>query len=160
MNTQTLTTEVVFHRSFVLDGLDGTQAPGTYRVGTYSELLDVPSAVAYRRLSTSIELHNQPAGTVRTATIDPANLEEALRLDAELPVTVMASRPGITPPDVSSSSLIGPLPEPRSDSVHGLHLARGVSSGHRWRQWLSNNANELAWIALVFGGLFILNLAP
>jgi hypothetical protein len=81
MNTQTLTSEVVFRQPFALSGL-GIQPAGTYTIETYSELLDIPTAVAYRRLSTSIELHAQPAGIIRRATIDPAELEEALRLEA------------------------------------------------------------------------------
>lgn len=81
MTTMTTTTEVVFRRPFKLRGLDGLQPPGTYRIESYVELLDRPATTAYRRLETSIELHAQPPGITRIATIDPSDLDEALRVD-------------------------------------------------------------------------------
>lgn len=83
MITHTRLSHVEFRRPFRLTGLDGLQPPGIYTIESYSELLDTISAVVSRRLSTSIELHAQPAGIVRRVTIDPAELETALKKDAD-----------------------------------------------------------------------------
>lgn len=161
MNTRTLTTEVVFRRPFLLGGLDGVQSPGTYRIETYSELVDVPSAVAYRRLSTSIELHDQPVGTTRTATIDPAELDEALRLDAApeaAPVIapVIASKPANTKmASTGAPTAPAPAAAKHAEVEWHHHVAGGRERRSPWSQWLSLNTNELVWIALVFGGLLL-----
>jgi len=165
MNTQTLTTEVVFRRPFVLGGLDGIQPPGTYKIETYSELVDSPTVVAYRRVATSIELHNQPVGTIRTATIDPAELEEALRLDAAPEVgraaAVRQTGSGTsqrTPARSHAALWLSPISAiSRNDAVQWYHHVTGGSSERHWKQWISLNANELTWIALVIGGLFLLS---
>ena len=165
MNTQTLTSEVVFRQPFVLSGLDGVQAPGLYKIETYSELLDIPTAVAYRRLSTSIELHAQAAGIIRRATIDPAELEEALRLDAAsepLPAVVapMRARHGT----LQSTPAGSPIPSHTKQTASGHNAVEwhrytvGGVSRSLWRQWVSLNANELTWIGLVVGGLLILSV--
>lgn len=161
MNTQTLTTEVVFRRPFLIGGLDGVQSPGTYRIETYSELLDIPSAIAYRRLSTSIELHNQPLGIIRTATIDPAELDEALRQDA---APEAGPAVAIAPVDTRVSGAdarAAPIPAvSRRAAVEWHHyVAGGRQQNGRWSQWLSLNANGLLWIALVFGGLLLMSAA-
>lgn len=122
MNMLTCVSEVVFRQRFFLNGLDGSQPPGTYRVETYSELLDTSSVVAYRRLSTAIELHSQPAGIIRTATIDPADLEEALRRDAAtqsmLPLASMQEDDEVYLTQAQSTALT-PLPaiqeQPKTD---------------------------------------------
>ena len=168
MNTQTLTTEVVFRRPFVLGGLDGIQPPGSYAVETYSELLDIPNAVAYRRLSTSIELHAQPAGIIRRAIIDPTELGEALRRDSD-PEAMPAAT--VLQPDTCLSQLT-----PRRSPTAALAGVKSLMTGHDavewrhhvpsrrseptggWRQWILFNTNELTWLALVFGGLLLLRL--
>lgn len=165
MNTRTITTEVVFRRPFRLGGLDGVQSPGTYRIETYSELLDIPSAIAYRRLSTSIELHDQPVGTTRTATIDPAELDESLRLDAApeaAPVVAPVIAPVIAnmpahPAVAGTGASAAPAPAVSSHAAIEWHhyVAGGRERSSRWSQWLSLNTNELVWIVLVFGGLLL-----
>lgn len=162
MNTQTVTTERVFRRPFFLSGLEGAQPPGNYRIETYSELLDIPDAVVYRRLTTSIDLHNQPSGIIRRATIDPAELEEALRLDAapEIETTRIATtkpdpRLVVTPPAAAPSSGLF------SNQAVAWYGRGASSSGERpglWRQWIFLNANELTWIALVIGGLLLVSI--
>ena len=81
MNTRTQNRTVRFEKPFVLSGLDGTQPPGIYYLQRYEILLDTMSTPAYRHVSTSIELHDQLSWIVRTATIDPCELEEALKRD-------------------------------------------------------------------------------
>jgi hypothetical protein len=168
MNTQTLTSEVVFRQPFALSGL-GIQPAGTYTIETYSELLDIPTAVAYRRLSTSIELHAQPAGIIRRATIDPAELEDALRLDAaseSLPVGAapMRARYGTLQSTPAESPVASPTPaRPTASGNNAVEWHRcAVDDINKrrslWRQWVSLNANELTWIGLVVGGLLILSV--
>ena len=81
-NTRTIRTSVLFRRPFRLGGLNGVQPPGLYTVEAYDHLIDSVSVIAYRRVSTSIELHGQPAGITRTVTIDPEELAMALKQDA------------------------------------------------------------------------------
>lgn len=82
LNSRTIRKDVEFRRPFILSGLDGPQPPGIYRVETHERLLDTVSVTAYQRVTTSIELHGQAAGIIRTATIDPEELEAALARDA------------------------------------------------------------------------------
>lgn len=84
MTIRTSSKIVTFEQPFILKGFDATQPAGSYVVATEEELLDSVSLPAYRRLSTSIELHT-PAGNVgRTeiVTIDPDELDTALARDA------------------------------------------------------------------------------
>lgn len=82
MNTRTLNSIVRFRHKFTLNGIDGVQEPGDYRIQRYEVLLDIVSRPVFRHVSTSIELHGQPPGIVRTATIDPHELDDALARDA------------------------------------------------------------------------------
>lgn len=53
---------VTFGSPFFVEGLDRTQAPGTYNVEIVEELIENLSFVAYRVVSTSIELPGPGAG--------------------------------------------------------------------------------------------------
>jgi hypothetical protein len=149
--------------------LDGIQPAGTYKIETYSELLDIPTAVAYRRLSTSIELHSQPAGIIRRATIDPAELEEALRLDAApAPLSAVGAPTHASRGALQSTPAESPIAPPKSakptsggnKAVEWLRFPiEGVSKRESlWREWASLNANELTWVGLIVGGLLILSI--
>jgi hypothetical protein len=84
MRTRTTSRTVTFARAFFISGIEGVCPAGTYVIQTYEELLEPLSFVAYRRISTSIQLL-QPAGragVVETHIIDPAALEAALARDA------------------------------------------------------------------------------
>jgi hypothetical protein len=83
MAGRTTRMSVTFSRPFSLADLDGIQPAGTYRVQTVDVALDTLSLLAYRRISTTIEL---PAvGTAsskrQVVTIDPLELEAALKRD-------------------------------------------------------------------------------
>ena len=72
---------VTFSRPFWLADVDGIQPAGTYRIQTVDVTLDNLSFLAYRRVSTTIEL---PAvGTAsskrQVVTIDPVELEATRR---------------------------------------------------------------------------------
>ncbi len=91
MATRTSNKTVTFKRSFVLGGLNEVLPAGAYSVETDEEPIDGISFVAYRRILTLIHLPAESGnpGLSRTLTIDPNELEEALRRDQmleELPV--------------------------------------------------------------------------
>ena len=75
---------VTFEQPFILKGFDAAQPAGSYVVATEEELLDSVSLPAYRRLSTSIELHAHAGNARHTeiVTIDPDELDAALARDA------------------------------------------------------------------------------
>jgi hypothetical protein len=74
---------VTFSRPFSLADLDGIQPAGTYRVQTVDVTLDNLSFIAYRRVSTTIELPAVGTASSRrqVVTIDPRELEAALKRD-------------------------------------------------------------------------------
>jgi hypothetical protein len=74
---------VTFSRPFSLVDVDGIQPAGTYRVQTVEVTLDNLSFLAYRRVSTTIELPSVGAGSSRrqVVTIDPLELDAALKKD-------------------------------------------------------------------------------
>ena len=85
MPERTSLTTVIFSHPFSLVGVDGVQPAGTYTVETIDTTLDNLSFIAYRRISTSIILPS--VGRVirerQVINIDPLELEEALKRDAE-----------------------------------------------------------------------------
>ena len=74
---------VTFSQPFSLADIDGIQPAGTYRVQTVDVSLDSLSALAYRRVSTTIELPSVGTASLRrqVMTIDPVELEAALTRD-------------------------------------------------------------------------------
>lgn len=81
---RTTTTTVVFMHPFMLGSGEGPFPAGSYLVETDEELIPGLSFQAYRRIRTTM---NVPAArgihrVLQTLTIDPTELEEALRLDA------------------------------------------------------------------------------
>ena len=75
---------MTFSRPFSLSDLDGIQPAGTYRIQTLDVALDSLSFLAYRRVSTTIELPSVGvAGSRRhVIAIDPLELETALHRDS------------------------------------------------------------------------------
>jgi len=84
MLTRTITSTVSFVRPFHVSGIDGVHPAGTYSVETHEELVEPLSFVAYRRISTTIQLPPESAGAgrVETHVIEPAALDAALARDA------------------------------------------------------------------------------
>jgi hypothetical protein len=84
MTGRTTRTSVTFSRPFSLSDLDGIQPAGTYRIQTLDVTLDSLSFLAYRRVSTTIELPCVGvAGSRRhVIAIDPLELETALNRDS------------------------------------------------------------------------------
>jgi hypothetical protein len=84
MTIRTTRKTVTFTRPFVIGGLDEAQPAGSYEVETDEELLESLSFPAFRRIQTLIRLPPRPThpGMTRSVTIDPQELEAALRKDA------------------------------------------------------------------------------
>jgi hypothetical protein len=85
MAGRTTRVSVTFSRPFSLRDVDGLQPAGTYRIETLDVALDSLSVIAYRRVSTTIQL---PAvGTAgpkrQVIAIDPLELEKALQRDRQ-----------------------------------------------------------------------------
>jgi hypothetical protein len=74
---------VTFSRPFLLEGVDGLQPAGTYRIETVEVALADLSFLAYRRISTTIELPALGIPSLRRqlANIDPGELDAALKAD-------------------------------------------------------------------------------
>jgi hypothetical protein len=76
---------VTFLHPFSLAGVEGEQGPGTYTVETIEELVDAPTLVAYRRVSTTILLPSPQYGyaSKQAVVIDAIDFEAAKKKDAE-----------------------------------------------------------------------------
>jgi hypothetical protein len=83
MTIRTSSRTVRFTRPFRLSGVSGVHPAGAYVVETQEELLDTVSVVAYRRISTSIQVPAESgrAGSVETHFIEPAAVDAALIRD-------------------------------------------------------------------------------
>jgi hypothetical protein len=83
MTLRTTTKTVTFRRPFILGGFDEVLPAGAYKVETDEELLEGLSFPAYRRTLTVIHLHPRPGhpGLMQTLTIDPSELDAALKRD-------------------------------------------------------------------------------
>ena len=77
---------VTFRRPFVLSEFDEELPAGPYSVETDEELLEGISFPAYRRVLALIHLHPRPGhpGVTQTLTIDPNDLDAALKRDQAL----------------------------------------------------------------------------
>jgi hypothetical protein len=84
MTGRTTRISVTFSRPFSLSDLDGIQPAGTYRIQTLDVALDSLSFLAYRRVSTTIELPSVGIAPSRrhVIAIDPLELETALHRDS------------------------------------------------------------------------------
>ena len=83
MTTHTSKMTVTFKRPFLLGGLEEILPAGAYDVETDEVLLEGLSFPAYQRVLTVLRLpisHGQ-SGLARSVTIDPVELEAALKRD-------------------------------------------------------------------------------
>ena len=74
-----------FLHAFTLEGVDGQLPAGTYSIETIEEPIEGLSFLAYRRVSTTIELVTGGGATLsrQVVTIDPRDLEAAEKKDVE-----------------------------------------------------------------------------
>lgn len=86
MPERTTSSLVTFLHPFSLAGVDEEQPAGTYTVQTVDEVLETLSFVAYRRLSTTIELPatGHATGQRQVTEIDPADLTQAQERDLRI----------------------------------------------------------------------------
>jgi hypothetical protein len=137
MTVRTTSKTVTFTHPFNLSGTDEVQPAGTYTVETDEELLQTSSLPAYRRISTLMRLPARATGTVLTEIVEvnPLELAAVLARDAQ--------------PD---ETMLQPM--------HKESIARRESTASRiefiregWNHWVTLNANNLVWTALVIGGV-------
>jgi hypothetical protein len=136
MTVRTTSRTVTFVHPFGLSGTDEVQPAGTYTVETDEELLQASSLPAYRRIATLLRLE-RTAGTVLTRIVEtnPVELAGALARDARLNETAPQ--------------------EAYSKAVVSRKRARGGMGSFRegWKHWVTLNATDLTWTALVIGGV-------
>jgi len=96
MTIRTSKKTVTFNKSFVLGEFDEVLPAGVYRVETDEELLEGISFPAYRRILTLIHLHAKSGNPIltRTLTIDPDELDVALKCDQAPEETSIGSDAG------------------------------------------------------------------
>ena len=89
MTIRTSEKTVTFKRPFVLSGFDQLLQAGAYRVETDEELVEGVSFPAYRRIATLFHLDEIPGqpGVTQTLTVDPDDLNSALKRDRTSPQT-------------------------------------------------------------------------
>jgi hypothetical protein len=90
---------VTFLHPFSLGGVEGEQPAGTYEIETVEAPIDCLSFLAYRRVSTTMDLPSNLAAMLsrQRVDIDPRDLEAAEERDAAMaamPTAVSAMRVG------------------------------------------------------------------
>jgi hypothetical protein len=123
MTIRTSKKTVTFRKPFVLGEFDEVLPDGAYGVETDEELLEGISFPAWRRKLTLIHLHAKSGnpGLARTLTIDPKELDEALKRDqarTEIPVGR----------DTNQKTLEG-TPESRREEVDRHDMDRSEDQG-------------------------------
>ncbi len=141
MTVRTTSKTVTFRNPFSLTGTDEVQPVGIYTVETDEELLQPSSLPAYRRIATLLRLERN-MGTVLTQIVEtnPVELAAALARDAQ---------PDETVPQRA-----------HSEAVVSRKKARGRMDSFRegWKEWVTLNATDLTWMALVIGGVLFTTL--
>jgi hypothetical protein len=79
--TRTDKRTVTFTKSFQIQGIEGLQPPGSYRVDTDEESIDNLSFRAWRRTATMIHIHRN--GLTQVFRVDPTDLEASLLRDSD-----------------------------------------------------------------------------
>ena len=138
MTVRTTSKTVTFAHPFNLSGVDEVQPAGTYAVETDEELLQTLSIPAYRRTSTLMRLPARPTGPMLTqiVEINPLELATVLARDAQ--------------PNKET------MPQPTRGA--GIVLRKSAASRMEiiregWQHWVTLNANDLTWTALIIGGV-------
>ena len=134
MTVRTTSRTVTFVHPFNLSGTDEVQPAGIYTV------LQAPSIPAYRRIATLLRLE-RTTGTVLTQIVEtnPVELAGALARDAQ---------PDETAPQQAYSKAVVTRKRERG---------RIESFREGWKHWVTLNATDLIWTALVIGGVLFTN---
>ena len=141
MTMRTTSRTVTFIHPFNLSGMDEEQPAGTYTVETDEELLQTSSLPAYKRVSTLMRLPARPTGTMLTQIVEvnPLELAAALARDAQPGETILQPTRGA-----------GVVRRKSTASRMGI-----IREG--WQHWVTLNANDLTWTALIIGGVLFTN---
>jgi hypothetical protein len=137
MTVRTTSRTVTFMHPFNLSGVDEVQPAGTYTVETDEELLQTLSLPAYRRISTLMRLPARRTGAMLTQIVEINALELAAVLARD-------AQPNETAPQLT-----------RCDGVvrrESTAIRMGVIR-EGWKHWVTLNATDLIWTALVMGGV-------
>lgn len=76
---RTTRSSVTFRSPFRLKGFKAPEPPGVYAVETDEEVIEGNDRTTYVRVATL--LYIEAGGTIRTVTVDPADLQAALERD-------------------------------------------------------------------------------
>ena len=141
MTVRTTSRTVTFMHPFNLSGVDDAQPAGTYTVETDEELLQTLSVPAYRRISTLMRLPARPAGTMQAQIIEinPLELAAVLARDA-------------LPNETTQQPTRGDGVVSRENTASRMGI---IHEG--WKRWVTLNATDLIWTALVIGGVLLTN---
>jgi hypothetical protein len=120
-----------------LSGVDGVQPAGAYTVETDEELLQTLSVLAYRRISTLVRLPARPTGPMLTQIVEINAVELAAVLARD-------AQPNETTPQLTRGDGV----VSREDTASRMGVIR-----EGWKHWVTLNANDLTWTALVIGGV-------
>ena len=137
MTVRTTSKTVTFMHPFNLSGTDEVQPAGTYTVETDEELLQTLSLPAYRRISTLMRLPARRTGAMLTQIIEINALELAAVLARD-------AQPNETTPQLTRGD--GVVRRESTASRMGV-----IREG--WKHWVTLNATDLIWTALVMGGV-------
>jgi hypothetical protein len=137
MTVRTSSRTVTFMHPFNLSGVDEVQPAGTYTVETDEGLLQTLSVPAYRRISTLTRLPARPTGAMLTQIVEINALELAAVLARD-------AQPNETTPQLTRGD--GVVRRENAASRMGV-----IREG--WKHWVTLNATDLIWTALVIGGV-------
>ena len=85
MTIRTIRKTITFHRPVYLKGMERLLPPGDYDVVTDEELIEGLSFPAYHRISTVMFVPAKSGSAVEMVTVEPVDLEAALKGDAASP---------------------------------------------------------------------------
>jgi len=141
MTVRTTSKTVTFMHPFSLSGAIEAHPAGTYTVETDEELLQPSSLPAYRRIATLLRLERN-TGAVLTQIVEtnPVELAAALARDAT------AGRNGAATGSPAKLSCLEKGAWPMDSFREG------------WKEWVTLNATDLTWMALVIGGVLFTTL--
>jgi hypothetical protein len=137
MTVRTTSRTVTFMHPFNLSGVDEVQPAGTYTVETDEELLQTLSLPAYRQISTLMRLPARRTGAMLTQIVEINALELAAVLARD-------AQPNETTPQLTRGD--GVVCRKSTASRMGV-----IREG--WKHWVTLNATDLIWTALVMGGV-------
>jgi hypothetical protein len=137
LTVRTTSRMVTFTHPFNLSGVEEVQPAGTYTVETDEELLQTLSVPAYRRISTLMRLPARPTSQMLTQIVEITAVELAAVLARD-------AQPNETTPQLTRGDRV----VRRENTASRMGVIR-----EGWKHWVTLNATDLTWTALVIGGV-------